>query len=500
MWELSPANRAYLRTVRRATSVSHPTIAAVRFARHGFPPALALAVVALLSGFGLTTGVPLWVPVLVLLCDAVCRQPGVQARFAGVDRTRRLWVRVPLHVASLTVVMYALGWGAMLAVLHLAVVRAHLRRSGSRAWQPVAVAAVVSIAAGQVLVAFGVLESRLDVAQSHVLAALVAAAIVAGARTLGRFADDKERAEAAVRRSEDRFRALVRDGSEVITMCDAAGDVLWASPAARPVMGYNPEELRGHVLRGLFHPDDEAAAVELFARLLTSDSTVEHSAELRVRHANGTWCWHEIVARNMLAHPSVQAIVTHQRDITDRRAAQDRIAYAASHDALTGLANSATLERDLARALAQGTRYQHPVAVLLCDLDGFRAVNETYGHDVGDRLLQTVSGVLKRTTRETDTAGRLAGDEFGVVLTQVRNAEEAMTVARRIVEGAVASASVAGLKLDVGCSVGVALAYPGGSDAKTLMRHADRARFRGKSGGRNSTTMHVQDEISAPWA
>ena len=477
--------------------MSHPTITAVRYA---LKPALALAVVAAMYGSGLTTGVPFWVPALVLACDAVCRQPAVQARFAGPDRSRRLWTRIPLHVASLTVVMYALGWGAMLTVLHLAVVRAHLRRSGSRAWKPVAVSAAASIAAGQLLVGAGVLDSRLDVAQSHVLAALVAVVVVAGAQTLGRFADDRERAEAAARRSEDRFRALVRDGSEVITMCDAAGDVLWASPAARPVMGYNPEELRGQVLRGLFHPEDEAASVELFSRLLTSDSTVEHSAELRVRHANGTWCWHEIVARNMLAHPSVQAIVTHQRDITDRRAAQDRIAYAASHDALTGLANGATLERDLARALAQGTRYQHPVAVLLCDLDGFRAVNETYGHDVGDRLLQTISGVLKRTTRETDTAGRLGGDEFGVVLSNVRNADEAMGVARRIVDGVGVSAAVAGLKLDVGCSVGVALAYPGGSDAKTLMRHADRARFRGKGGGRNSATLHVQDEVTAPWS
>ncbi|MGA5302634.1 diguanylate cyclase domain-containing protein [Nucisporomicrobium flavum] len=418
-------------------------------------------------------------------------------RFACGDGA---WWRIPLSVVPLTAVMYAAGWGAPLAVLHLGLVTAYVSACGSRAWKPVAAAAVAAIGAGQALIAGGVLDSRLDAPQSHVLAALVAAVVVAGAWTLGRFAEDRERAEASARRGEERLRALVRDGSEVITLCDASGDVTWVSPAARPVLGYKPEELRGQVLRGLFHPEDEAASVELFARLLTSDSTVEHSAELRVRHANGSWYWHEIVARNMLAHPSVQAIVTHQRDITDRRAAQDRIAYAASHDALTGLANGATLERDLARALAQGTRYQHPVAMLLCDLDGFRAINETYGHDVGDRLLQTVSGVLKRTTRETDTAGRRGGDEFGVLLTHVRGADEAMTVARRIIEGVSASAAVAGLRLEVGCTVGVALAYPGGTDAKTLIRHADRAMHRGKDTGRDTAVLYVEDEISAPWA
>ena len=219
-----------------------------------------------------------------------------------------------------------------------------------------------------------------------------------------------------------------------------------------------------------------------------------------MRHADGSWHWHEIIARNMLAHPAVQAIVSHQRDITERRAVQDKIAHAASHDALTGLANGPTLTRDLERALAAGTRYQHPVAVLFCDLDGFKAVNDTYGHDVGDRLLQTISGVIRRVTRDTDTAGRIGGDEFGVVLTRVNTTEGALSVAHRIIEGITTNSSVAGLKLDVGCSVGVALAYPGGSDAKTLMRHADAAMYRSKRQGRNGSQIYVPEEIAAPWS
>jgi diguanylate cyclase (GGDEF)-like protein/PAS domain S-box-containing protein len=478
-----------------------PTIVAagVRIARNGMEPILVLAAIVVLRRFDLAGEVPLWVFAIVLSFGALCQQPETQRWISGHDLSRRLWLRIGVHIFNTTVTMYLLGWGALLAVAHVHILTVHLRQSGSRAWKPAAVASAAAILTGQVIVGLGMLHSYLDVDQSHGLAVLVAVGTVTTARALGQFVAQRERAESAVRLSEERSRALVRDGSEVIAMGDAEGDITWVSPAALPVMGYRPEELRGQVMRGLLHPEDEVASLDLFARLSASDSTVEHSAELRVRHADGSWHWHEIIARNMLAHPAVQAIVSHQRDITERRTAQDRMAYAASHDALTGLPNGPTLIRDLERALAAGTRYQHPVALLFCDLDGFKAVNDTYGHDVGDRLLQTISGVIQRITRDTDTAGRLGGDEFGVVLTRVNNTGEALRVARRIIDGIAGTTSVAGLKLDVGCSVGVALAHPGGSDARSLMRHADAAMYHSKRQGRNGTQVYVEHEVTAPW-
>ena len=201
----------------------------------------------------------------------------------------------------------------------------------------------------------------------------------------------------------------------------------------------------------------------------------------------------------MLDHPEVAAVVGHHRDITERRAAPDRIVHAAAHDSLTGLANGPTLNRDLERALAQGTRYQHPVGMLFLDLDGFKQVNDTYGHDVGDRLLAVIADVVRHTVRDTDTVGRLGGDEFGVVLTRVGGADEAMAVAQRIIEGIEQNRSVAGLQLDIGCSIGVALAFPGGSDAKTLLQHADAAMYRSKRRARNGYRLWVEENLSAPW-
>jgi diguanylate cyclase (GGDEF)-like protein/PAS domain S-box-containing protein len=472
----------------------HPILAIGARARPVLAPVLVLAAIVVLRRFDLAGGVPLWVFVIPLALGAVLRQ------LSGLVPGGRPALWISLDIITATVTMYLLGWGAPLAVAHLFILAVHLGQSGSRAWKPAALASAGTLLAGQVCVGLGLVGSYLAVQQSHALALLVALGTVTTAHTLGRSAARRERAESVARLGEERLQALVNSGSEVISTIDAHGDLTWVSPAALPVMGYRPEALHGQAMRALFHPEDEPAARQLLARLVAADSTGEHAAELRVRHADGTWHWHEIVGRSLLADPAVLAVVCRQRDITERRAVRDRIAYAAAHDGLTGLANAPTLTRDLERALAGGTRYQHPVALLFCDLDGFRAVNDTYGKDVGDRLLQAISSVIGRVTRDTDSAGRLGDDEFGVVLSRVTNTAEALRVARRIIDGIVGYASVAGLDLDVSCSVGVALAYPGGSDAKTLMRHADAAMDRARRRGRNGSQAYVEEEVTAPWS
>jgi diguanylate cyclase (GGDEF)-like protein len=179
--------------------------------------------------------------------------------------------------------------------------------------------------------------------------------------------------------------------------------------------------------------------------------------------------------------------------------APEQVAHTAAYDSLTGLANGPMLIRDLELALRQGTRYQHPVGMLFLDLDGIKPVNDAYGPEVGDRLLRTISEVIAHNTRDTDVVGRLGGDEFGVVLTRVHGADEARTVAARVIAGIVNNSSVAGLRLDVGCSIGVSLAYPGGTDAKTLLRHADTAMDKAKRRGRNGCELFVEEELNAPW-
>ncbi|MFG1604654.1 diguanylate cyclase domain-containing protein [Actinoplanes sp. NPDC049265] len=472
---------------------------AVYFGRNGMEPILVLATIAALRLFGLSGDTPLWMIGTLLAVGAVWQQPAVQHRLSGGIHGGRLWARIGLHVLQTTAVMYMTGWGALLAVAHLHVFTLYLKEDGSRSWRPLAVSSAVSIALGELSFSYGILHGYLPRPQSHGISMLIALGTLTTARVLGQATRQRERAESALRASEERFRTLLRDGSDVITVSAADGTVTYVSQAIAQVMGYFPNDVTGRRLREYVHPDDLLADAELHERVLASDGAQEHTAELRYRHADDAWHWHEVILRNMLDNPQVAGVVGHHRDITERRAVQDRIAHAAAHDGLTGLANGPTLNRDLERALGQGTRYQHPVGMLFLDLDGFKLVNDTYGHDVGDRLLSTVADVVRRTVRDTDTVGRLGGDEFGVVLTRVGGADEAMSVAQRIIEGIEGNASVAGLKLDVGCSIGVALALPGGSDAKTLMRHADAAMYRSKRRARNGYQLYEEEDVTAPW-
>jgi diguanylate cyclase (GGDEF)-like protein/PAS domain S-box-containing protein len=461
--------------------------------------ALVPAGVVALWGAGLAGDTPLRAVLAVTVAGLAWQHPAVQRRISGGDPLGRLRLRIAVHVALTTTVTYLLGWGALLAVAHLVILMRYLRDAGSRSWPPLAVAAAASIGAGEWAYATGLLHGLLPRPQSHGISLLIALGTLVTGHVLSRDTARREDAERRLRSSEERLRALLRDGSDVITVSEAGGRLTYVSQAVAQVMGYFPGDLLGRRLREYVHPDDLLAAAEMYERVLASDGSAEHTAELRFRHADGEWRWHEVIVRNMLGHPGVNGVISHHRDITERRAVQDRIAYAAAHDSLTGLANGPTLTRDLERALAQGTRYQHRVAMLFLDLDGFKPVNDTYGHAVGDRLLTAIAGVLRATVRDTDTVGRLGGDEFGVVLSRVGGAGEAVAVARRIIAGIQGHSSVAGLKLDVGCSVGVAVAVPGGSDAKTLMRHADAAMYRSKRRSRNGYELYVEEETSAPW-
>jgi diguanylate cyclase (GGDEF)-like protein/PAS domain S-box-containing protein len=460
---------------------------------------MALTAVVALRPAGPAGDTPPPFVVAALLAVVVWQHPRAQHRISEGDPQRLLSARITVHLLLATAVMYLAGWGALPAVLLLHVLTRYLREVGSRAWRPFAVAGTASIALGELALWSGLLHGYLPRPQSHGVALLIALGTLATGHTLSRAAARHEDVERRLRTSEERFRALVRDGSDVITLSAADDRITWISQAVAQVMGYFPNDLTGRRLRDYVHPDDLLRATELHERVLASDGGSEHTAELRYRHADGEWRWHEVIARNMLAHPDVRAVIGHHQDITERRAAQERIAYAASYDSLTGLTNGPTLTRDLERALAQGTRYQHRVGLLFLDLDGFKQVNDTYGHAAGDRLLTAVAEVVRRSVRDTDTVGRLGGDEFGVVLSRVGSAQEAIAVARRIIAGIEGIGPAGGRSLDVGCSIGVAIAVPGGSDAKSLLRHADTAMYRAKRRARNGYQLYVEQQVTAPW-
>ena len=167
---------------------------------------------------------------------------------------------------------------------------------------------------------------------------------------------------------------------------------------------------------------------------VVADPTREYSLELRGRHADGRWRWFELRTTNLLYEPAVQGVVTHVRDITERRSAEQALEYRALHDPLTGLPNRALVVDRLSQTFASARRHGLSTAVLFIDLDRFKSVNDSLGHKAGDELLVEVARRLGAGRRAVDTVARLGGDEFVIVLHDVPSADAAVDIARTIVD------------------------------------------------------------------
>jgi diguanylate cyclase (GGDEF)-like protein len=172
-------------------------------------------------------------------------------------------------------------------------------------------------------------------------------------------------------------------------------------------------------------------------------------------------------------------------DITERKKAEARIAQMATHDALTGLANRSLFRERVDQALAQAQRYELPFALLMLDLDRFKPINDTFGHPVGDKVLKLIAQRLRDCVRETDTVARLGGDEFAILQTSAENDEEARSLAQRILDAVAQPLDIDGRGIEIGTTIGIAMAPRDGADHDELVGKADRALLDGKKTGRH---------------
>jgi diguanylate cyclase (GGDEF)-like protein len=177
-------------------------------------------------------------------------------------------------------------------------------------------------------------------------------------------------------------------------------------------------------------------------------------------------------------------------EIAERKLLEEQICYVANHDDLTGLPNRVLFRDRLETARSQAARNKKKLAILFVDLDGFKAVNDTYGHQAGDKLLQQVSVRLQATVRQSDTVARIGGDEFVVLLNNIDNIEDAEPVALKILESFKQAILVEGHSTKIGGSLGIAV-YPDHSeDTEKLIAYADSAMYRIKKTGKNAYAFH----------
>jgi diguanylate cyclase (GGDEF)-like protein/PAS domain S-box-containing protein len=331
-------------------------------------------------------------------------------------------------------------------------------------------------------------------AASLLLLVLVAAFGGASARLAGQNRQLRERAARErlladdLRHSEERFRSLVRNSSDVILIVDAQGTVLFETPAVEQVLGYEVEARVGQSAFDIAHPHDVPWLEQMFSEL-TAAAGAEASADFRARHADGSWRWIQGVGKNLLHDPAVSGVVINYRDITERRSLEEQLRYQAFHDALTGLPNRALFLDRLEHALTRAHREEPGLAVLFVDLDDFKSVNDSLGHGVGDELLVKVAERLRRTLRDSDTAARMGGDEFAVLLEDARDAHSPEYVGERILAALRDRFELNGQQVRLSGSVGIAIYQGPEHSAEELLRHADVAMYVAKQQGKDRLTI-----------
>jgi diguanylate cyclase (GGDEF)-like protein/PAS domain S-box-containing protein len=298
-----------------------------------------------------------------------------------------------------------------------------------------------------------------------------------------------------LRESEERFRALTEQSTDIILIADPSGEIKYASPSIHTVLALHGDSLIGTNIIDLVHPDDFAKTVN------TETRSVEHNQnpieEFRLRHADGRWLYFECVVRNLVQHKNIGGIVYNVRDVTERKHAQEKLLFSATHDALTGLPNRALFLGRLQSVVDRRKRHPHQAAaVLFIDIDDFKVVNDCYGHAIGDLLIKEVSNRLRACMRSDGTIARMGGDEFTVLVEDVTDPSDPIRVAERIQSSFARAFLLEGLEVFKNASIGIALTSPETS-AEAVLQNADIAMYRAKDQGKAcfelfDRTMHEQ--------
>jgi diguanylate cyclase (GGDEF)-like protein/PAS domain S-box-containing protein len=298
--------------------------------------------------------------------------------------------------------------------------------------------------------------------------------------------------ESALRSESDtRLGALVQHSSDVILVLSSEMAVEYASPSVREVLGYEVADFVGRRFLDDVGAQDRALVDSALGGLLARTSAPSGAIEVGIRHRDGRPLQTECLFTNLLQDAAVGGIVVNLRDITERKQFEEQLTYRAFHDPVTDLANRSLFRDRVEHALRRRGEDGSSLAVLFLDLDDFKVINDTFGHDAGDRVLQTMSARLRFALRESDTAARLGGDEFAVLLEDIVHETRISEIVAQLLEVISAPMWLDGREASVECSIGIA-AVRSTFDTKPsttvdeLLRNADVAMYQAKAADGNS--------------
>jgi diguanylate cyclase (GGDEF)-like protein len=376
-------------------------------------------------------------------------------------------LRAAVAAVSTAWVIYAAGWGSLLVIAYAIAIADAMRVHGSRAWRPGLAWSVLAVLGGEVAVEAGIAPSIMSSSTSHAIAAVSTICLALVARTLGTTSKAAEDATGRVEEGRSYFRDLVQHAADVIALVSADLHIEYVSPGIEAMVGCPANACIGLRISDVLGQDASDDIGQARETLTLSDYV---SCEWRL--TNELRGQRQVYARLTLRRD--QSLVLNLRDVTEQRALEAALQHRATVDELTGLPNRAALTQTLAQ------RERVDVTVLFIDLDGFKEVNDSLGHEEGDRVLRDVGTRVASVVRAGVTVGRLGGDEFLAIM-QGSDVTAAEVVAQRIIDGIVEVGAHL-TKFPLSASIGIATGGPTES-AEKILRRADQAMYQAKAIG-----------------
>jgi len=312
-----------------------------------------------------------------------------------------------------------------------------------------------------------------------------------GVRLVGAVAvdiSDRRRRESTLHR----MAAILESSHDAVISASPDGYVTSWNMGATQMYGYTAAEMEGRQV-SILEPEERAGEIDqVLDRIRAGERVVRY--ETTRLHKNGRALEVAVSVSPILDESGeIAGIASISRDIGDTKRAQEIIVFQSFHDSLTGLSNRALLMERLTLCLEKARHGAKRLAVLFLDLDLFRAINDGFGHDVGDSIFREVARRLLQCVRDGDTVARVGGDEFIVLLPEIGRSEDATTVARKLLEAVAEPFELDGRRVDLTTSIGVAVYPDDGQDPEALLRNADAAMSRAKERGRNNFQLSVPE-------
>ena len=294
-----------------------------------------------------------------------------------------------------------------------------------------------------------------------------------------------EESRHALAESEARFRSLVQNATDVVMVLTPDLHIQYVTPSVLGVVGLEADAVQGKSISRMVNAQDRTVLLAFLREIEGDEAGGSRSVEFRIKHQDGRWITVEALATRPRDGSDLGLILT-MRDTTERKKFEEQLTHQAFHDALTGLPNRALFHDRLGHALTRRSDDASTVAILFLDLDDFKTINDSLGHEAGDEILVEVADRLQRCLRSSDTPARLGGDEFAVLLEGISDISEAVEAGQRIISALERPLRLRDREITTTASIGISLGLPHISDAQELLRDADTAMYAAKGRGRGS--------------